>query len=506
MDFPANVHGDHPEMSTSSPPQSMSGPEPKALRRSLRKLDAFLLVPVTVIYFLNFLDRSNIGNAKAAGLQADLKLSNTQYSIALTVTYVPYIVAELPLTLAIKKIGPNILLPALVVAWGLVTTFQGFVNSYSGLLAARFFLGATEGAILPSSITYLSTFYCRSDLGKRVAFFFSATSLAGAFSGLLAAALLNMEGLGGKRGWQWIFIIEGLFTIVWGTLSFFILPRDPQTTRYLSEEERAALLIAHDVDRQMEEEEQPLTVSAVLSALKAPQMWLIFVQFFCSGTTLYGLAYFAPTIVGGLGYKGTQVQLYSVPPYVCSAFVALTACWTSDYFRHRGLFVVAASLISVVGYAMYLGSTNTHVLYASLFLQVIGAYTVAPLQSTWMPNNLAPFYKRVTGITLGFIATNSGGILSTWLFPTTEAPRYHRGTSILLSLASVMAFFAMLNTLYLMRENRTKAARIAALGQQEGAMASGSVKTTKAPGTFIEGGDAWEEEDGDRNVHFKYIT
>jgi hypothetical protein len=93
-----------------------------------------------------------------------------------------------------------------------------------------------------------------------------------------------------------------------------------------------------------------------------------------------------------------------------------------------------------------------------------------------------------------------------WLFPTTEAPRYHRGTSILLSLASVMAFFAMLNTLYLMRENRTKAARIAALGQQEGAMASGSVKTTKAPGTFIEGGDAWEEEDGDRNVHFKYIT
>lgn len=94
-----------------------------------------------------------------------------------------------------------------MVIWGLVTTFQGFVHNYAGLLAARFFLGAAEGAILPCCMTYLSSFYTRTRLGKRTAFFFSATSLAGAFSGLLAAAILNMEGLGGKRGWAWIFIM-----------------------------------------------------------------------------------------------------------------------------------------------------------------------------------------------------------------------------------------------------------------------------------------------------------
>lgn len=103
--------------------------------------------------------------------------------------------------------GPNILIPTLVVAWGLVTTFQGFIHNYSGLLAARFFLGCTEGAILPSSMAYLSTFYRRGDLGKRVAFYFSATSLAGAFSGLLAAAIVHLDGKGGKRGWAWIFIL-----------------------------------------------------------------------------------------------------------------------------------------------------------------------------------------------------------------------------------------------------------------------------------------------------------
>lgn len=108
--------------------------------------------------------RTNIGNARPAGLQRDLGLTNRQYSIALTVTYVPYIVAELPLTLALKKMcvmadlshssvlmysGPHILLPTLVVSWGIVCTFQGFVHNYSGLLAVRFFLGLTEGAILP---------------------------------------------------------------------------------------------------------------------------------------------------------------------------------------------------------------------------------------------------------------------------------------------------------------------------------------------------------------------
>jgi len=93
------------------------------------------------------------------------------------------------------------MIPTLIIAWGIVTTFQGFIHSYSGLIAARFFLGATEGAILPSLVTVLSTFYPRQQLGKRLAILFCATSLAGAFSGLLAAALVLMEGLGGRRGW-----------------------------------------------------------------------------------------------------------------------------------------------------------------------------------------------------------------------------------------------------------------------------------------------------------------
>lgn len=184
-----------------------------------------------------------------------------------------------------------------------------------------------------------------------------------------------------------------------------------------------------------------------------------------TSVTLYSLAFFTPTIVQALGYRGISTQLHSVPPYACSAVFAILSCYASDKFRHRGTFVIIAGLISIAGYAMFLGSTNTSVLYGSLFLQIIGAYTLAPLLSSWMPNNLAPYYKRVSGIAFGFISTNSGGILSTWLFPTTDAPRYRTATWTALGLTVSIVVLAGVNSVYLRRENTQKARLEGARGE-----------------------------------------
>lgn len=115
------------------------------------------------------------------------------------------------------------------------------------------------------------------------------------------------------------------------------------------------------------------------------------------------------------------------------------------------------TLIAIVGYAMWLGTSNTKVLYGAIVLQISGIYSVAGIFGVWNSNNLSPSYKRATGIVMGFVTTNLGGILSTWLFPTTDAPRYIKGTSILLGLACVMAILIVLNFLYLTAMNRKKA-------------------------------------------------
>ena len=156
---------------------------------------------------LSFIDRVNIGNARVAGLQKDLKMTDFQYSLALTITFIPYIVIEIPAGLVVKRIGANNLLPVLTTLWGLITTLQGLVTSYSGLLAARFFLGLVEGGLLPGIVLVMSRFYKRDQLQLRLALLFTAASLTGAFSGLLASAIVGMNGLAGHKGWQWIFIL-----------------------------------------------------------------------------------------------------------------------------------------------------------------------------------------------------------------------------------------------------------------------------------------------------------
>jgi len=302
---------------------------------------------------------------------------------------------------------------------------------------------------------YLSGFFPRHKLQVRVAILFCATSLAGAFSGLLAAAIIHMDGIRGKRGWAWIFILEGIFTVVFGLVSFYFIPSSPLTANFLTQEERIALDVALKADGSGDEEHETFSWSEVASAFTAPQVILSGISLFLCGTTLYGLAYFAPSIVNTLGYSPTRTQLMTVPPYACSFVVNIGTAFLSDRYRQRGLATIGISIIALIGYAMYLGSTHKGVIYAALFFQVTGAYGAAPTLSAWNANNVMPHYKRATAVAIGYIMSNSGGILSTWIF--TKPPRYTTATRINLAFSVAMAFVALANILYLRDQNAKKA-------------------------------------------------
>ncbi|PAV17566.1 MFS general substrate transporter [Pyrrhoderma noxium] len=207
-------------------------------RKIVRKMDVHLVPVVTIFYLLSFLDRVNIGNARVAGLQKDLKLTDNQYQICITVLYVTYIASDLPASLLLRKIGPNILMPTILILWGLVTALQGLLSSYIGLVTVRLILGLLEGPMFPSIILYLSMIYTRRELSFCISLFSSAASLSGAFSGLLAAAIEKMDGINGRPGWAWIFILEGTFTVLVGIFGFFFIPESIDTMNFLTEAER----------------------------------------------------------------------------------------------------------------------------------------------------------------------------------------------------------------------------------------------------------------------------
>ncbi|EDN03450.1 conserved hypothetical protein [Histoplasma mississippiense (nom. inval.)] len=377
-------------------------------RKLLLKLD-FLLVPMMgMLYLLSFLDRANIGNARVAGLQKDLGISDLHYQTAITVTYVPYIVTELPSNLLIKKIGPRILLPALCVCWGIVTTLQSQVNNYSGLIAARFFLGMLEGGLFPGIVLYLSSFYRRHELQMRVGLFFSAAALSGAFSGLLAAAIQNMEGLRGLRGWQWIFLLEGLFTVLFGIFSFLMLPNDPSQVFLFSPEEveQCTRRLAQDTNLP---DNETVTLNRVLSTFKDPHILNLCAVLFCSGINLYGLSYFTPSIVQALGYSPTKTQLLTVPPFACAFVATMIAAYFADRYKQRGIASICTSTIALVGAELGLKGRSIASRYASIFLLVTGIYATAPSFISWMTNNTSGHVRRANGHCDGLRQYQFGG-------------------------------------------------------------------------------------------------
>lgn len=195
------------------------------------------------------------------------------------------------------------MLPTMLTLWGVVTALQGLVHSYSGLLACRFFLGLLEGGSWPGIVLYLSWFYPRSQMHLRFVFltnvlypsseeqfyrlaaFFSAATLAGAFGGILAYGIVQIPS--SRPSWAWIFIIEGVFTVAFGLVSFFILPQSPATCTFLSVEEKA--YVAACVNEESPDEEK-FSWKEVAQAFKDPHVGFLAIICFLHGVLLFSLA------------------------------------------------------------------------------------------------------------------------------------------------------------------------------------------------------------------------
>jgi MFS family permease len=434
----------------------ISPEQQQAVKRAVRKIDLAVVPVMTMYYFLSFLDRANIGNARVAGLQADLGFTDHQYQVVVTVLFVPYICAELPSNLLLRTLGPRIVMPTLLTLWGILVMVQGFISTYEGLIAVRAFLGLLEGPMFPGIVLYLSSFYTRNELSIRVAMFFSSASLSGAFSGLLAAAIQQMEGVGGKRGWQWIFILEGLFSVLVGLVGFFVTPSTPRDVKLLSEKEKDLVMARLEADRPSINPADKFSFKYVLQSLTSVHVILTFCIFFMMGTTLYGIALFLPSIVKQFGYGPNKTQLLSAGPFGAGFVVTLLAAYLSDRYKSRAAAAIGLGILSTIGYALFLTQTDKKVLYASFFFMVSGVYASAPPVSAWMANNSEPYYTRATSVALGFVATNAGGITCTWLYPSSEGPRWTRTTKINLAFCITPVFLAIINALILARKNKIK--------------------------------------------------
>jgi MFS family permease len=162
-------------------------------------------------------------------LEVDLGMKGLDYNVALAVFFPFYVAAEIPSNMMMKRFRPSVWLTTIMVCWGLIMTCMGLVHNFSGLLACRIFLGIAEGGLFPGVNYFITMWYPRHECGLRMALFFSAATAAGAFGGLFARAISELDGVGGKAGWSWIFILEGLLTLCVGSFSYWAVNDYPST-------------------------------------------------------------------------------------------------------------------------------------------------------------------------------------------------------------------------------------------------------------------------------------
>ncbi|KAK0552691.1 hypothetical protein OC845_001593 [Tilletia horrida] len=478
------VQNNHEHLKTSAHRQ-------EEVEKSLvRKMDWQVVTLATALYFFSFLDRTNIGQARLNGLLTDLKLStHFGYPFALTILYIPYILFEIPSNLLVKRVGPARWIPFLVTSWGIVATLQGIVKNAAGLYVDRAFLGAAEAGILPALALYLTFFYKPSELCIRQTLYFTGASLSGAFSGLMSTAIGNLKGKAGLNGWQWIYIIEGIATVLFGISTFFLLPNSPHKLWWVTDEERKLaidrLRDEHQLsnegrksDRKVSEanmasawqpssdrhntdeaegtlkEETPEEREAwereldkfdwrqIPQALTDPRVIFSCITGYCDAAGLYGIAVFSPTIIRSLDkFTTVQSQLLSCPPAGAAFIVSVILAFLSDRYRWRAGPILFSSIIAIIGFAMAYASSDPYVQYAAIIILSIGVYSAPPSQLTWISTLVTGNEKRATAIGFYIVFTNSGGVTSTWLFQ--DGPRYRKSFLIML----ILQIVAVLSTL-----------------------------------------------------------
>ncbi|PGH13944.1 hypothetical protein AJ79_03359 [Helicocarpus griseus UAMH5409] len=427
----------------------------------MAKIDGHLLPVLCVLYLLAFLDRVNISNAAIFGLKKDLDIEDgTKYNTALTIFFVPYILFEIPSNILLKKLKPHVWLSGCMFFFGLVTLLQGLVQNYSGLLATRFFLGLFETGMFPGCFYLLGMWYKRSEAQKRFSFFFSSTTLAGAFGGLLASAIGKMDGMRGFLGWRWVFILEGLLTCVVSFGCFFAIPDFPEDVKWLNEEERAFIRAKLAKDVGAAGHEVSLGWRDVLNVFKDLKIFVGGLMYFGLIVPAYGYAYFAPTIIKSYGYGPIQTQLYSIPPWAAAFGFSLTVAFLSDRLRNRFVFTLIPICIAIAGFAILLnvtGPENRGVQYGALFLITSGAYSAMPIIVCWFAMNLGGHKRRSVGTAWQIAFGNIGGIIATYAFLEKDAKIFYRpGYSISVAFICLSGAMCIVYLLLLLHRNRSR--------------------------------------------------
>ncbi|GLI80723.1 hypothetical protein PoHVEF18_009080 [Penicillium ochrochloron] len=417
----------------------------KMTRTLLRKVDFHLLPFLVLMYLLNFLDRNNLSQARLGSLEKDLGMKGTDYNLATSILFVGYLLMQLPSNLLLTRIRPSRFLGVAMAIWGVISACQAATQSFTGLVVSRFFLGFVEAPFFPGAVMLMSSWYTRQELSHRIAWFYSGSSLANAFGGLIGAGVLgNLDGAHGIAGWRWLFIIEGCITVGVSVLAGIFLPNYPATTSWLDDQERAYAQWRLMNDAGEADDASSSSIKEALALVFADKRIYLFILLQHTSLLSQNFQYFFPTIVKTLGYGNIETLLITAPVWIATFMVSLIVTYTSGKTNDRSLHIICLMLVSVVGGIICTATTNTGAKFFAMFLMPMGAVSAYQIIIAWVANSFPrPLVKRSAAIAIANMLGNTASIYGSYMWPSSSGPRYIPGGSATAAIALLVALIAL---------------------------------------------------------------
>ena len=334
------------------------------------------------------------------------------------VFFATYALGGAPSNIALKRWGANLWLPTLLMICGLFNIIMGLNSTFAGLVTMRLLLGIAEAGIYPGCSYVLTHWYSPAEIHSRLTIFYSGASLASAFSGLLAYAIGHLDHTWGYRGWRFIYVIEGLFSVIVGICFFFILSPSPSKVKgWLTPEEKRFLLLRHRFARVGNAgagEAEAFSIKYVKQAFGSFHVYAVGLIEFTVCTAVYGISFVLPTIINKLGYSALKAQAMSAPPYVFACFAVLLSGWAADRTQQRMLSLVIPNTVASLGFVIIIASVRytsvPGVTYFGIFLMAGGLYCLSPAVSAWTALNTAGDMKRAVSMALMISIGQLGGV------------------------------------------------------------------------------------------------
>lgn len=416
------------------------------------------------------IDRANLSQAVSDNMLDDLGLTTKEYNFGNLISKACFLAAELPSGVVSKAVGPDLWLPIQMVLWSIVAASQAALSGKKSFYATRALIALLEGGFIPDTVLWLSYFFTSQELTTRLAYFWTSLSLCDIFTALLAFALLRMRGVSGLEGWRWLFLIEGLFTLIIGVSSFFLMvPSASQTKKpwnkkgWFTEREQKIVVnrvLRDDPSKGDMNNRQSLTLKTLWKSLIDFDLWPIYLIGFIAFIPTSTVTSYLTLTLRGMGFSTFNTNLLTIPMSILHIIFMLLITKVSELINQRALLALITPIWQIpclVALRWWKGTFDEKWQTWAIVTILLSVPYIHAINVSWCSRNSNSIRTRAISAAIYNMMVQAGSMCASQIYQPDDKPYYHRGNTTLLGISFGTGVLLILTKFYYLARNRYKA-------------------------------------------------